>query len=152
MPGPWPMPPDHPPRESRIWFTVEELTRHGHRRLLQRKLLQKGKTTQMNPISLNVGSTIYLGFIEYDQNGHPMVTPVAGTAAWTNTTAATGTLTPSATGQSVNYVGVAAGTDTITLTLTVGAQTFTATVAIIVVAVVQALTSVQILQLTSPGP
>jgi hypothetical protein len=157
MPGPWPMPPDpRPQRNLRIWFRVEEEVkdRHGvsRRRLLQRKLLQAGKITKMNPISVNVGQTAYFGFLEYDQNGHPMATPVAGTAAWSNASAGTGTITPSATGQSASYVGVAAGTDTVTLVLTVGSQTFTATAAITVVAVAQVLTSIQLVQLSSPGP
>lgn len=101
----------------------------------------------MASFTLAVGTPVFFGFVEEDQNGQPMVTPVAGTAAWSNTTPATGTLTPSPSGQSATYTPVAAGADTVNFTLTVGDETFSATAAITVAGAAQTLTAVQIVEI-----
>lgn len=109
-------------------------------------VLKPNKVTHM-AVSLQVGQKLPLSIGFLDQNGSPMaVTPVPDSPpTWSNSTAATGTLTPSADGLSASYAGVAAGTDTISLGVVVGGKTFAASIAVTVAAAAQVLTSVEII-------
>jgi hypothetical protein len=131
---------------------LEELCHwHGHQFHV---ILRVGrKFVVLNPrrithmaTSLQVGQSLPLSIMFSDQNGSPMnVTPVPDSPpTWTNTTAATGGITPSADGLSASYAGVAAGTDTINLSVVVGGKTFAASIAVTVAAAAQVLTSVEI--------
>ena len=99
-----------------------------------------------------VGVSVFLGFDELDQTGRSMVIPVAGTTAWSNLTPATGTVTPSPTGQSATYTPIAPGVDVVTFTLTVtmadgSVGTFSDTATLTVQAAPQVLTSVTITEI-----
>ena len=98
----------------------------------------------MAAFNVTVGTPVIFGFTEVDQNGTPLATPVAGTAVWSNSNSAAGTLAPSPSGQSATYTPVAPGTDTVTAVLTVGGQTFTATVTVNVAAAPQVLSGIVI--------
>ena len=162
--------PFHRRRPPNIWLRIEEAAprrrgRQAQRIVLQEKHLTAGKTTKMNPISLTGATPIFLGFIELDQTGNPMVTPVppdtdvSPNPGWTNSTPATGSIVPSSTNLSATYTPIANGTDVVTCTLQAGGAVFTATVAITVTGIVvvppppppppqQVLSSIALQQLT----
>jgi len=87
-----------------------------------------------------------MSLIFLDQSGNPMlVTPTPDAPpTWTDTTPATGTLTPAANGLTATELAIAAGTDTVSVALAVGGVSFSASVEIDVAAAPQILTSIAI--------
>lgn len=104
----------------------------------------------MGTFNTTMGTPIFLGYVEDDQTGNPMMPQVAGTTTWSLATLALGTLTPSTTGQSATYTPGAVGTDTVDFKVVVGGATFSATATVVVSKAPQVLTSVQIVQIASP--
>ena len=97
-------------------------------------------------INVSVGHNVSMALVFLDQNGNPMLTPVAPDAppVWTDTTPATGTLTVGANGLSATELAIAAGTDVVNVALAVGGVQFAASLGITAQAAPQVLTSVQI--------
>lgn len=95
------------------------------------------------PLNVTVGHTVSFALLFLDQNGNPMLTTPVPDAAptWSNSTPATGTLTPS--GVTATEVAIAPGNDTVSVSLAVAGAGFTASIGLTVDAV-QVLTSVQI--------
>lgn len=90
---------------------------------------------------------VFFGYEELDANQKLMDTPASGVTNWSNSTPSTGTIAVSASGQSISYTPVGAGTDTISFSFVVGSDTFAATADIIVLAAPQVLTSVNIVKI-----
>lgn len=99
----------------------------------------------MASLNVTVGHTVAFALAFLDQNGNPMlITPTPDAApTWSDTTPATGTLTPAANGLTATEVAVAPGTDTVSVSLAVAGTSFSASIDLTVDAV-QVLTSVQI--------
>ena len=97
-------------------------------------------------VTLAVGHTLNMSLTFLDQNGNPMLTTPTPDAAptWSDTTAATETLAPAASGLTCVGTPIAPGTDTVTVTLAVGGVAFTANLDVTVTAAPQVLTSVAI--------
>lgn len=95
---------------------------------------------------VNLGHTISMAVAFLDQNGNPMLTPPVPDSppAWSNTTPATETLAPSASGLSCVATPVAAGSDEVDLVVTVGGVAFKALLDVTVQPAPQVLTSVAI--------
>lgn len=100
----------------------------------------------MNTVTVSIGHTVACSLVFLDQSGNPMlITPVPDALpVWTDTTPATGTLTPSPDGLTANEVALAAGSDTISVSLSVASVAFTASVGVVVSPAAQVLTSVSI--------
>lgn len=100
----------------------------------------------MNPVTVSIGHTVSCSLVFLDQNGNPMhTTPVPDAPpVWSDTTPATGTLTPAPDGLTASEVALAAGSDTISVALTVNGVAFSATVGVTVSPAPQVLTSVEI--------
>jgi hypothetical protein len=95
-------------------------------------------------VIVTIGHTVSFTLVYLDQNGNPMLsTPVPDASpTWTDTTPATGTLTPS--GNTASELAVAVGSDTVNVALAVGGVAFTGTIDIAVQDVPQVLTKVAI--------
>lgn len=96
--------------------------------------------------TLAVGHKLELAITFLDQNGNPMLDAQTPDAAptWSNTTPATETIVPSASGLTCEGTTVAAGTDTVSLAVVVNGVTFNATLDVTVTAAPQVLTSISI--------
>jgi hypothetical protein len=101
------------------------------------------RSHHMPAINVSVGHTVNFAILYLDQDGNPMLTPPTPDAAptWSDTTPATGTLTPS--GSTASELIIAAGSDTVSVTVAVGGVTFSASQQL-VAAAAQKLTSIQI--------
>lgn len=119
---------------------------HHHRRRYEIIIPPNEKVIPMANVNVTAGHTVVMALSFLDQNGNPMLTPVAPDAVpvWTDTTSATGTLTESADGLTASEAALAAGTDVVTVSLSVGGKAFTASLGITVTAAPQVLTSVGI--------
>ena len=102
-------------------------------------------------VTLAVGHTLNMALAFLDQNGNPMLTTPTpdATPAWTDTTAATETLAPAASGLTCVGTPIAPGTDTVTLTLAVAGVSFSANLDVTVTAAPQVLTRVAIVPTVS---
>jgi len=109
------------------------------------------RTIHMSSVTLTVGHTANLSIGYFDQNGNPMLTTPTPDAppTWTDTTPATGTLTPAASGLTATELAIAAGSDTVNVALAVGGVSFTGSIDVTVQSVPQVLTSIQILATVS---
>jgi hypothetical protein len=119
--------------------------RHHHRRHHGRRyviFLTANRRSHLANVIVTVGHTVSFTLVYLDQNGNPMlVTPVPDAPpTWTDTTPATGTLTPS--GNTASELALAVGADTVNVSLAVGGATFTGTIDIAVQGVPQVLTKV----------
>lgn len=96
--------------------------------------------------TFTVGQSLPLSLAFLDQNGAPMAPPPTPDIppVWSNTTAATETLTVADDGLSAIATAVAAGTDVINVSVTSGGVVFSASLAVTVMAAPQVLTSVEI--------
>ncbi len=101
----------------------------------------------MSNVTVNVGHNVSFSLLFLDQQGNPMlVTPTPDAPpVWSDTTAATGTLTAAANGLTASEVALAAGTDTVNVSLMVGGVVFPGSIDVTVQAVPQILTSIAIL-------
>ena len=108
-------------------------------------ILHPGKEKYMS-VTVTVGHTVSFSLVYLDQNGNPMLTAPVPDAApvWTDTTPATGTLTPAASGLTASELAIAAGTDTVNVAVAVGGKAFAASVDLAVHAAPQVLTTVGI--------
>ena len=108
-------------------------------------ILHPGKEISMS-VTVTVGHTVSFSLVYLDQNGNPMLTAPVPDAApvWTDTTPATGTLTPAASGLTASELAIAAGTDTVNVAVAVGGKAFAASVDLAVHAAPQVLTTVGI--------
>jgi hypothetical protein len=97
-------------------------------------------------VTLAVGHTLTMALAFLDQNGNPMLTvPVPDApAVWTDTTPATETIVPAASGLTCVGTPLVPGGDTVTVAVTVGGVAFTANLDVTVTAAPQVLTSVAI--------
>jgi hypothetical protein len=97
-------------------------------------------------VTLSVGHVNTMAIIVLDQNGNPMIPQPAFDAVptWTQTTPATETLAPTASGATCVGTPVAAGTDLVTVSFSVGGVTFTAANDVTVMAAAQVPTSAEI--------
>jgi hypothetical protein len=100
----------------------------------------------MSTVNVTVGHKVNATLVFLDQDGNPMLKPQVADAppAWSNTTAATGTLVAAPDGLSAVETALAAGTDEIDVDMKVGGVEFKASVGVIVAAAPQVLTSVAI--------
>ena len=100
----------------------------------------------MSNVNVTVGHTVSFTLVFLDQNGNPMLTTPVPDAppTWSDTTPATGTLTPAADGLTATEKAIAAGSDTVNVSLMVGGNAFSASIDLTVEAAPQVLTSVQI--------
>ena len=100
----------------------------------------------MSTVTVSIGHTVACSLVFLDQKGNPMLTTPVPDAppTWSDTTPATGTLTPSPDGLTANEVALAAGSDTISVSLAVGGVSFSASVGVVVSPAAQVLTSVQV--------
>jgi len=83
----------------------------------------------MPNVTVNVGHVATTVISQQlDQNGNPMLVPVAfdSPPVWTQTTPATDTLAPAANALSATETALAAGTDTVTCTVLVGGKAYAA--------------------------
>lgn len=117
-----------------------------HRRLIEEATLIPNGELKMSTVTVSVGHTVACSLVFLDQSGNPMlVTPVPDAPpTWSDTTPATGTLTPAPDGLTANEVALVAGNDTINMSLAVGGVSFAASVGVVVSSAPQVLTSVQI--------
>lgn len=108
-------------------------------------ILTPGMETKLM-LTVNLGHKVECDFTVLDQNGNPMLTPVAldAPAAWSNTTPATETIVASPDGTTCEGTTVAVGTDTISLAFAIGGVAFAASVDVVVAAAPQVPTSVVI--------
>lgn len=99
-------------------------------------------------IELSLGHNVECTLVVLDQNGNPMLTPVAFAAppVWSNTTPAVETIVPSADGLTCEGTLLTVGTDSITVTATLpgGTAPLTASVAVTVDPAPQVATSLSI--------
>jgi len=120
----------------------------GRRRNRRRYItfLTANRRTHLSNVIVTVGHTVTFSLVFLDQNGNPMVTtPLPdGPPTWTDTTPATGTLTPAASGLTATELATGVGADTVTVALAVGGTSFSASIDLTVQDVPQVLTSVQI--------
>lgn len=100
----------------------------------------------MSNVTVTVGHTVSFTLVYLDQNGNPMLTTPVPDAppTWSDTTPATGALTPAPSGLSATELANAVGTDTVSVSVVVGGNIFAASIDLTVEAVPQVLTSVQI--------
>lgn len=100
----------------------------------------------MSNVIVTVGHTVTFTLVFLDQNGNPMITTPLPDAppTWTDTTPATGTLTPSASGLTATELATGIGADSVSVALAVGGTAFTGSIDVTVQDVPQVLTSVQI--------
>lgn len=117
-----------------------------HRRLVEEATIPPNGEIKMSTVTVSIGHTVACSLIFLDQSGNPMLTTPVPDAppTWSDTTPATGTLTPSPDGLTANEVALAAGSDTISVSLAVGGVSFSASVGVVVSPAAQVLTSVQI--------
>jgi len=103
-------------------------------------------------VKVVVGKTIALEVVYQDQNGNPMLSPVAPDAApaWSNANPAGATLAAAADGLTCVATTVAPGVDTVGLSLNVGGQAFSASLAVEVDAPPQVLSSIAIKATVNP--
>jgi hypothetical protein len=136
----------HEQRLGCIMLVVTVGHPHHHHRHHRRYeiFLTPNRRSKLANITVSVGHTINFTLVYLDQLGNPMlVTPTPDAApTWTDTTPATGTLTPG--GNTASEIAIAAGTDTVSVALAVATVAFTASIGVTVTAVPQVLTSVQI--------
>src|SRR6266849_673878 len=121
--------------------------RHSHFRCLHEMVLIPRRRNIMSNVTVNVGHNVSFSLLFLDQQGNPMlVTPTPDAPpVWSDTTAATGTLTAAANGLTASEVALAAGTDTVNVSLMVGGVVFPGSIDVTVQAVPQILTSIAIL-------
>jgi hypothetical protein len=105
----------------------------------------------MSNVKVTVGHSVAFSIVYLDQNGNPMLTAPTPDSppAWSDTTSATETLTPAASGLTASAVALAAGTDVVSVSVTVGGVVFSATCDVEVDAAPQVLTSVEIAAVAS---
>jgi hypothetical protein len=100
----------------------------------------------MGSVTVSVGHTVDFAIAYLDQNGNPMLTTPTPDSppVWSDTTAATGTLTPAANGLTASELANAVGADSVSASVIVGGQTFTSSIDVDVEAEPQVLTSIAI--------
>jgi hypothetical protein len=108
--------------------------------------LTANRRTHLTNVIVTVGHTVSFTLVFLDQNGNPMLTTPTPDAppVWTDTTPATGTLTPAPSGLTASELTTTVGSDTVNVALTVGGTSFSGTIDLTVQSVPQVLTSVQI--------
>jgi hypothetical protein len=118
--------------------------RHQRRRYIT--FLTANRRTQLSNVIVTVGHTVSFSLVFLDQNGNPMVTTPLPDAppTWSDTTPATGTLTPGLSGLTATELATGVGADTVNVSLAVGGTSFSASIDVTVQDVPQVLTSVQI--------
>lgn len=97
-------------------------------------------------VQVTVGHVINMAIDFLDQNGNPMLTPVAPDSppVWSNTTPATETLAVSGDGLKAVATPLVPGTDTVNTAVIVGGVSFAANLGVNVSPAPQVLTSVVI--------
>jgi hypothetical protein len=136
---------DHHQRFTCVMLIIDvHLRRHQRRRYIT--FLTANRRTILSNVIVTVGHTVTFSLVFLDQNGNPMVTTPLPDAppTWTDTTPATGTLTPAASGLTATELTTGVGADTVNVSLAVGGTSFSASIDLTVQDVPQVLTSVQI--------
>lgn len=97
-------------------------------------------------VVLAVGHKLNMAIAFTDQNGNPMLTAptLDSPPSWSDSNAATETLTPAADGLSCVGTPVAPGTDVVSLVVVAGGVSFSATLTVTVDAAPQILTAIAI--------
>lgn len=137
---------DHQQRLTCVMLVID--VHLGRRRQRRRYItfLTANRRTNLSNIVVTVGHTVTFTLVFLDQNGNPMVTTPVPDAppTWTDTTPATGTLTPGLSGLTATELATGVGADTVNVALAVGGTSFSASIDVTVQDVPQVLTSVQI--------
>lgn len=96
--------------------------------------------------TVGAATPLGLAIAFFDQHGNPMATAPTPDSppTWSNTNPASETLTVAADGLTASATAVAAGVDTVTMTAIVGGNSFSANIDVTVSALVQVVTSAQI--------
>ncbi len=134
-----------------VLIVVKVHTHRHHYRRYDFIIPPDERISNMSNIDVTVGHKVSMTLVFLDQNGNPMLTPVAPDAVptWSDTTPATGTLSAGADGLSASELAVAAGTDVVNVSLAVGGVAFAASLGITVAEAPQVLTSVSITATTA---
>src|SRR5277367_5332620 len=108
---------------SILVFAVTFLDYHRHRHHSHH---HPQRIVHMSNVTLSVGHSADFSIVFLDQNGNPMLTTPVPDAppVWTDTTPATGTLVPAASGLTAVEAVIAVGGDTVSVSLAVGGVTF----------------------------